>query len=170
MNNDFTKEEKKAFCFGLCSLLIFATIFLLMAFQTQDYKHVDENFYHLNATFARTDGLLVGDTVRMGGVDIGRVVEARLDENFHAVLKLEIKEGLQIPDDSSASIVSSSIMGHKYIEIDSGGSDEYLKDGDQFEQVQPAIVLQEVIDRLIASVDKSKNKEIKQELEDKINE
>ncbi|MBR2299038.1 MAG: MCE family protein [Alphaproteobacteria bacterium] len=158
MNNDFTKEEKKAFYFGLFAIMSFGILFLPMAFKKQDYKHIDENFYHLNATFTRTDGLLVGDTVRMSGVDIGRVVNARLDENFHAVLKLEIKEGIQIPDDSSASIVSSSIMGRKYIEVDPGGSEEYLQDGAQFEQVQPAIVLQEVLNRLIASVgNKNKN-------------
>lgn len=156
MNNEFTREEKRAFCCGLIAIFVFAVIFCLKAFQRQDFKHVDNHLYHLTATFSRTDGLLVGDLVRMGGVDVGRVVDARLNENFHAVLTLEIKEGLNIPDDSSASIVSSSIMGHKYIEIDAGGSDEFLKDGDSFEIVQPAIVLQEVMDRLIALVGNNK--------------
>lgn len=156
MTGEFTKEEKKAFCCGLIAIFVFVIIFCLQAFQQHDFKHVDNHLYHLSATFSRTDGLLVGDLVRMGGVDVGRVIDARLDENFHAVLTLEIKEGLSIPDDSSASIVSSSIMGHKYIEIDAGGSDEFLKDGDSFEIVQPAIVLQEVMDRLIAAVGKKK--------------
>lgn len=158
MVNEFSKEEKKAFWCGLISVFVFAAVFFAMAFQRRDFKHVDDDLYYLKATFSRTDGLLVGDLVRMGGVDVGRVVDARLDENFHAVLTLEIKKGLNIPDDSSASIVSSSIMGHKYIEIDAGGSDEFLKDGDSFEIVQPAIVLQEVIDRLIASVENKTNK------------
>lgn len=161
MTSEFSKEEKKAFWCGLISILVFVAVFCAMAFQRRDFKHVDNNFYHLSATFSRTDGLLVGDLVRMGGVDVGRVVDARLDDNFHAVLTLEIKEGLNIPDDSSASIVSSSIMGHKYIEIDAGGSEDFLKDGDSFEIVQPAIVLQEVIDRLIASVG-SKTDKIKE--------
>ena len=162
MNNEFTKEEKKAFWCGLIAVLAFWGIFCLMAFQRQDFKHVDDHLYHLKATFSRTDGLLVGDLVRMGGVDVGRVIDARLDENFHAVLTLEIKEGLNIPDDSSASIVSSSIMGHKYIEIDAGGSEEFLKDGDSFEIVQPAIVLQEVMDRLIAAVGNKKTDNVKE--------
>lgn len=170
MTDRFTKEEKKAFYCGLLSILGFSTLFLLMAFETKDFEHVDENFYHLNATFTRTDGLLIGDKVRMSGVDVGRVVDAHLDENFNAVLQMEIKEGLQIPDDSSASIVSSSIMGHKYIEIDPGGSEEYLKNDDHFEQVQPAIILQDVLNRLIASVDHSKNKAKKQTVEENENE
>ena len=169
LNNEYTKEEQKAFYCGLISIFIFGTLFALMAFEKKDYKHIDNDFYYLNATFTRTDGLLVGDTVRMSGVDVGRIVDAKLDENFHAVLKLEIKEGLKIPDDSSASIVSSSIMGRKYIEIDPGGSDEYLKEGEQFEQVQPSIVLQEVLDRLIASVP-NKKENLTQDAKDMENE
>jgi len=163
LSNEFTKEEKKAFWCGLISIFVFGMLFCLMAFQRQDFKHVDDNLYHLKATFSRTDGLLVGDLVRMGGVDVGRVIDARLDDNFHAVLTLEIKEGLNIPDDSSASIVSSSIMGHKYIEIDAGGSEEFLKDGDSFEIVQPAIILQEVMDRLIAAVGNKKTDNVKED-------
>lgn len=155
MNDEFTKEEKRSFFYGLASILVFGTVLLFVAFPANDYKHVDEHFYHLKATFTRTDGLLVGDSVRMSGIDIGRVVEAELDDHFNAVMKLEIKDDLKIPDDSSASIVSSSIMGRKYIEIDPGGSEEYLKDGDSFEQVQPAIILQEVVDRLLSSIEAS---------------
>lgn len=155
MSEEFTKEEKRAFLYGLGSVFIFGAVLLFVAFSKSDYKHVDENFYHLNATFTRTDGLLVGDSVRMGGIDVGRVVGAHLDDHFNAVMKLEIKDNLKIPVDSSASIVSSSIMGRKYIEIDPGGFEEYMKDGDSFEQVQPAIILQEVIDRLIALVESS---------------
>ena len=162
MNSHYTKQETKAFYCGLISVLCGIVFFMSMAFRRHDFKHVDDNVYYLNATFTRTDGLLIGDAVRMGGVDVGRVIDARLDENFNAVLTFEIKEGLNIPDDSSASIVSSSIMGHKYIEIDAGGSEEFLKEGDFFELVQPAIILQEVLDRLVAAVDKNKQKQKKE--------
>ncbi len=155
MTDEFTKEEKKAFLYGLTSIFIFITVLLFVALDANDYKHVDAHFYHLNATFTRTDGLLIGDHVRMSGVDIGRVVEAKLNDHFNAVMKLEIKDTIQIPDDSSASIVSSSLMGRKYIEIAPGGSEEYFKDGDSFEQVQAAIILQEVVDRLLATIEAS---------------
>ncbi len=161
MTTEFTKEEKKAFLYGLTTILIFIAAVFFVAFDANDYKHVDEHFYHLNATFTRTDGLLVGDNVRMAGIDIGRVVDAKLDEHFNAVLKFEIKDTIKIPDDSSASIVSSSLMGRKYIEIDPGGSEEYFQDGDSFDQVQPAIILQEVVDRILATIENSqKNKTI----------
>ncbi len=165
MSNEFTREEKKAFCFGLFAFLTFIILFTVMAFSKDGYKHVDENFYYLKASFRRTDGLLVGDSVRMAGIDIGRVVDAKLDEQYNAVLNLEIKDGILIPDDSSASIVSSSIMGKKYIEIEPGGSEEFLKNNDEFSYTQDAMVLQELLDRIIALA-KSKKKKNPQNIEE----
>ena len=69
----------------------------------------------------------------MAGVNIGKVVNARLDDHFHAILTLDVKENVKIPDDSSASIVSSSIMGEKYIEIEPGGS---IRDEEVFKKAE----------------------------------
>lgn len=157
MDTQFTKDERNAFYFGILTILIFSVIFLFMALSTHKYKHIDDDFYHLNASFGRTDGLVIGDKVRMAGIDVGRVVGARLDEHFNAILKLEIIDGLQIPDDSSANIVSNSIMGSKYIEIEPGGSEEFLKDGDQFNYTQDAMILQELLERIVA-IGKAKKK------------
>ena len=65
-------------------------------------------------------------------------------------MKLEIKDTIQIPDDSSAAIVSSGIMGNKYIEIDVGGSEDMLNEGDEFSYTQDAMVIEELVDRIIS--------------------
>ena len=153
----FSPEETKSFNVGILALIIFAVLFCFMAFSGNDYKHIDENFYHINATFGQTDGLLVGDKVRMSGVDIGRVVGAKLDINYNAILKLEIRGDLKIPDDSSASIVSSGLMGSKYIEIEPGGSEDFIENNGEFSYTQDAMVLEELLDRIIA-IGKAKNK------------
>ena len=92
MENKYTPDQSKAFSFGFCAVVAFCFMFFLMAFSKHNYKHIDENFYYLNASFGRTDGLLVGDKVRMAGLDVGRVTSATLDDNFNAILKMEIKE------------------------------------------------------------------------------
>jgi len=158
VQENFSIEETKAFNVGICAIFVFAVLFFFMAFSGHDYKHIDENFYHVNATFGRTDGLLVGDKVRMAGVDIGRVVGAKLDDNYNAILKLEIKSGLNIPDDSSASIVSSGLMGNKYIEIEPGGSLDFIPDNGEFGYTQDAMVLEELLDRIVA-MGKNKTKQ-----------
>ena len=156
MQEKFSVEESKAFKVGICAIVAFATLFLFMTLSDDDYKHVDESFYHINASFGRTDGLLVGDKVRMSGVDVGRIVGATLDKNYNAVLKLEIKSDLKIPDDSSASIVSSGLMGSKYIEIEPGGSEDFIENNGEFSYTQDAMVLEELLDRIIA-IGKAKN-------------
>ena len=162
MQEKFTVEESKAFKLGMCVIVTIGIMFFLMFFSSHDYKHVDEIFYHVNASFGRTDGLLVGDKVRMSGVDIGRVVGATLDENYNAILRLEIKSGINIPDDSSASIVSSGLMGSKYIEIEPGGSEDMLASGDEFAYTQDAMVIEELIDRIIGIGKANRNKSKKQ--------
>ena len=157
MQEKFSSEERKAFNMGICAIIAFAVLFFFMTFSGSDYKHIHNEFYHINATFGRTDGLLVGDKVRMAGVYIGRVIDAKLDENYNAVLKLEIKAGLNIPDDSSASIVSSGLMGNKYIEIEPGGSEDYITNNGEFSYTQDAMVLEELLDRIVA-MGKAKNK------------
>ncbi|MDO5386850.1 MAG: outer membrane lipid asymmetry maintenance protein MlaD [Pseudomonadota bacterium] len=150
MPEKYTSEETKTLKTGLyagLAVVLLCAFFILRgsgAAQTENGR-----YYEVNARFGRTDGLLVGDKVRLAGMDIGRVVNAQLDDHFHAILTLDISEQVKIPDDSSASIVSSGLMGNKYIEIEPGGSPDYLAPGGEFAYTQDAMVLEELIDRII---------------------
>ena len=127
MQEVYTKEETQSFKVGAYVALAILAIIGYKAFTAQEIEHADNgSYYALDARFGRTDGLLVGDKVRLAGVTVGKVVGAKLDEHFNAIMTIEIKEGINIPDDSSASIVSSGLMGPKYIEIEPGGSEDYL--------------------------------------------
>jgi phospholipid/cholesterol/gamma-HCH transport system substrate-binding protein len=146
----YSPEDARYIKIGLCvAITIIALIGCLIATGNK-FEHDDTgNYYPIKATFGRTDGLLVGDKVRMSGLDIGRVTHAELDANFHAILTMEVKESVKIPEDSSASIVSSSIMGAKYIEIEPGGSEDFLSPNDDFTYTQDAMVLEELVGRII---------------------
>ncbi len=146
----YTKEETKNLKVGLAVLGAIILIFLAVILSREDISHKDGGkYYQLYARFNRTDGLLVGDLVRLSGMDIGRVTNAKLDKNFNAILTMEIKDSIKLPDDSSAAIVSSGIMGNKYIEIEPGGSEDMLSQGDEFSYTQDAMVLEELIERII---------------------
>ena len=139
MPEKYTSEETKTLKTGLyagLAVVLLCTFFVLRgtgAAQTENGRS-----YEINARFGRTDGLLVGDKVRLAGMDIGRVVNAQLDDHFHAILTLDISEH-----------VSSGLMGNKYIEIEPGGSPDYLAPGGEFAYTQDAMVLEELIDRII---------------------
>ncbi len=146
----YSKEETKNLKMGLSVMGLILLAFGFILFSRDDITHKDGGkYYQVYARFNRTDGLLVGDLVRLAGMDVGRVVNAKLDENFKAILTLEIKESVLLPDDSSAAIVSSGIMGSKYIEIEPGGSEDMLSAGDEFSYTQDAMVLEELIERII---------------------
>ena len=146
----YTKEEVKTLKMGLSVFGLILAIFLIVVFTRDDIAHKDGGkYYQLYARFNRTDGLMVGDLVRLAGMDVGRVVDAKLDDNFKAVLTLEIRDTIQLPDDSSAAIVSSGIMGNKYIEIEPGGSEDMLQAGSELSYTQDAMVIEELIERII---------------------
>ena len=151
MQEVYTKEETQSFKVGAYVALAILAIIGYKAFTAQEIEHADNgSYYALDARFGRTDGLLVGDKVRLAGVTVGKVVGAKLDEHFNAIMTIEIKEGINIPDDSSASIVSSGLMGPKYIEIEPGGSEDYLAPGSEFSYTQDAMVIEELLDRIVS--------------------
>ena len=146
----YSKEETRylKIGFGVAMGILFIIAFWILA--DNRINHQDAGtYYPLHARFNRTDGLLVGDLVRLAGMNIGKVVDAKLDENYKAILTLEIKDNIKLPDDSSASIVSSGLMGAKYIEIEPGGSEDILESGDEFSYTQDAMVIEELVDRII---------------------
>ena len=146
----FTKEELKNLIIGLCIIGFCLICIMIIKIQKDTWKDAEDSDYSVYATFNRTDGLSIGDKVRLAGVDVGHVDKSVLDEDFRATLTLKIREGTLIPDDSSASIVSSGIMGSKYIEIEPGGSEEYIENEGEFFYTQDAIVLEELVDRIIS--------------------
>ena len=111
--DNFSKDELKNFIIGLCVICVFILGLIIFKIQRNVWKDAEDTDYQIYATFNRTDGLVVGNKVRMSGIDIGRVVNSVLDDDFRATLTLQIKSHIQIPDDSSAAIVSSGIMGNK---------------------------------------------------------
>lgn len=151
MQNTYSKEDTKAFKTGFFAFLLLLILGAYFLYSQQKFDTVDSGkYYKIHARFGRTDGLLVGDLVRLSGVDVGRVIDAKLDKNYNAILTLEIMEKIKIPDDSSASIVSSGLMGPKYIEIDVGSSEDYIEAGGEFEYTQDALVLEELLDRIVS--------------------
>ena len=159
----YSKEETKYLKIGFGMAFAILLIIGFWIFANNRVTHLEEgNYYPVKARFNRTDGLLVGDLVRLAGMNVGKVVDATLDENFKAILTLEVKENVQLPDDSSASIVSSGLMGPKYIEIEPGGSFDMIAPGGEFSYTQDAMVIEELLDRIVgigkANRQKNKNK------------
>ena len=57
----------------------------------------------------------------------------------------------QIPTDSDASIYTQGLLGGKFIGLTAGGADTYLKNNDQIDFTQSAIVLENLIGQMVAN-------------------
>jgi phospholipid/cholesterol/gamma-HCH transport system substrate-binding protein len=100
--------------------------------------------YPLQARFASVGDLKVGDPVRLAGVNVGEVRKITLAE-FAAQAELSLQIGLQLPEDTIASIKSSGLLGDSYVSLSPGGSDRVLAAGAQITHTEPAISITELI-------------------------
>lgn len=109
--------------------------------------------YRLTARFADIGSLKERSPVTMAGVRIGRVAQIGFDrETYQAVVILAIDEGLDvIPEDTYASIHTAGLLGEQYVALSPGGSEVYLRDGDELLHTQSALILEQVIGQLLFS-------------------
>lgn len=151
LEEKYTREETKSLRNGLIAFLtILVAVFITISHNASIKKKNLGRSYNIYASFGRTDGLQVGDVVRMSGVTIGRVIASELDENFNSKLTFAIDSQYKIPTDSSASIVSFGLLGGKYVEIEVGGEEDYIKAGESLSYTQDAMILEELLDRIIS--------------------
>ena len=87
----------------------------------------------------------------VGGVRVGRVAHIDYDnDRFEAVVSLELDSKYdQFPDDTSASIYTSGLLGEQYIALEPGGSEDMLTDGSEIEMTQSALVLEKLVGKFL---------------------
>lgn len=109
--------------------------------------------YTVTARFDNIGGLKVRAPVSMAGVRVGRVSHIGFDnKTFEAVVEMRIDPAYDtLPVDTSASILTAGLLGEQYIGLSPGGSDEHLKEGDELELTQSAMILEQVISRFLFS-------------------
>ena len=116
------------------------------------------NGYQVTAKFQDIGGLTAKSPVRMAGVTIGRVTKISIDsDDYEAVVEMQIfGEHKNLPLDTSATILTSGLLGSQFIGLEPGGDEEYLKEGSRIEYTQPALVLEKLIGRFITSFSNKK--------------
>ena len=107
--------------------------------------------YPVTAHFQNIAGLREKAQVTMAGVQVGRVTRITLDpQSFEARVELTIRpEFDNIPTDSSASILTSGLLGEKYVGLEPGGSPDSLQPGDELMLTQSALVLEKIIGQFL---------------------
>ena len=124
--------------------------FAWLAVKMGDINPFANETYPVTARFTSISGLKEGSTIELAGVVVGKVSGIELDTgDYEAVVQLNIDKQVELQDDSIASIRTAGIIGDKYIKISPGGSDIILEAGDEIEETEPAISLEELVSKYI---------------------
>jgi phospholipid/cholesterol/gamma-HCH transport system substrate-binding protein len=147
------KSRKIEIWVGLFVVITIAA-FLMLALQVSglsNFYSVKEG-YIVKAAFSNIGGLKVRSKVTISGVTVGRVINISLERNdvgeFEALALLMVNHDVaDIPDDSSAKILTSGLLGDNYIEIVPGQSKTYLKEASTIELTSQAVLLEDLISK-----------------------
>jgi phospholipid/cholesterol/gamma-HCH transport system substrate-binding protein len=131
-------------------VLIVAVGFLAFAYSSSQVK--ESGGYELLARFDKIDGLERGSDVRISGIKVGTVVDQTLDpETYRAEVRFSVRDGVRLPADTSAAVVSNGLLGGKYLALVPGGDIEMLEPGDEVTLTQSAVNLEDLIGHMIFS-------------------
>ncbi|HXC27438.1 MAG TPA: outer membrane lipid asymmetry maintenance protein MlaD [Stellaceae bacterium] len=131
-------------------VLVVAALFLFFAYNSSQMRAVKG--YELSANFEHIDGIRDGSDVRISGIKVGSVLSTTLDpKTFLATVKMSVEPDVKLPDDSVAEIVSSSLLGDKYMSLVPGGSDKDIPPGGQVKYTQSSVSLEHLIGQMMFS-------------------
>jgi len=138
-------------------LLLGIAAMLWLATEATNYgMQVGDDTYGVNARFSNVADLKTRSPVKIGGVTVGLIESITLDPiTFEAVVEIQIDNRFSdIPSDTSAAILTSGVLGDRYIGLEPGGAMDPLTDGDQIMITQSAVVLENLISKFLFNTDK----------------
>ncbi len=106
--------------------------------------------YPLTLQFDNIGGLKPRAPVKSAGVVVGRVASIDFDnENYQAKVTLRIDAPYQFPQDTSATILTSGLLGEQYIGLTPGAEERMLQPNDKITMTQSAVVLENLISQFL---------------------
>lgn len=112
--------------------------------------------YAVTARFADAAGLKSGDQVKVAGLEAGRVNSIAIEDGEVEIV-LDVNQGIELPEDSTAEIGVETLLGKKTVSLHAGSSDELLEDGAMIpiERTRTPVELIDVGDRSVELLEAS---------------
>ena len=146
---------KVEFASGIFLLLGIAAL-IWLAMRATDYgQEIGKDTYRSSARFTNVADLRVKSPVKIAGVTVGMVESIVLDPvMFEAVVNMDIATRFnEIPSDTGASVLTSGVLGDRYIGLEPGGALDMLVEGDELFITQSALILEQVIGKYLFNAD-----------------
>jgi phospholipid/cholesterol/gamma-HCH transport system substrate-binding protein len=123
---------------------------VFLTFFSRGGAEATQDGYDLHAIYQSVDGVSVGTDVLLAGIKVGSVSAlGYVPDGHRASVTMRIDKEIQLPLDSVALIISSGMLGGKYIKLEPGGEADVLEPGDYFEYVQGAIIFEELLQKIV---------------------
>jgi phospholipid/cholesterol/gamma-HCH transport system substrate-binding protein len=146
-----TRAPVRDFLVG-CFLLIGIAALWYLSFRVGGLGQGPGGGLTLYATFDEVGGLKTRSPVEIAGVKVGQVKAITLDKDYRARVELDLSPTLELPIDSSASIVTSGVLGDRYVQVQLGGDPQTLKNGEQIGFTESAVILERMLGKFIHNV------------------
>ena len=104
--------------------------------------------YVVYADFPSVGGLKKGATVEIAGVEVGRVQDIAL-VSYRARVTMVVNDGVELQEDTIASVKTKGLIGEKYVRLSPGASNELIAPGGKIREVEPPVDLEELIGSVI---------------------
>ena len=143
------KIRIKKFFYGIIAFIILLNLVLT------EKNRVGKDVNNYFATFNKIDGVSVGTDVVISGIKVGEVKEIFIKDNYPQI-SINVNKNIEISDDSSVSIQTDGLFGKKFLLIEIGGNNVYLKNGEKFSFSEDSIVIEELLGKIILIGEKNK--------------
>lgn len=132
--------------------VIIFTIFLIF-FAIDKLSYIKKSYkdcYKIHGLFANANGIEVGDSVKISGVDIGSITAISLDKaTYVARIDMCVSRDIKLPIDSSALITSSGVVGSKFVNISPGSDTKLILNNGKIEYTQAEASMGGIMDKIL---------------------
>lgn len=102
----------------------------------------------VTAEFSTVAGLKQGANVEIAGVEVGKVDSIDI-RDYKAIVRMRIRRGLRLQEDTIASVRTRGLIGDKYINLSPGASDRLIPPGGKIRETESAVDLEGLIGQFI---------------------
>jgi phospholipid/cholesterol/gamma-HCH transport system substrate-binding protein len=100
------------------------------------------------AEFSTVSGLKQGANVEIAGVEIGKVDSIDI-RDYKAVVRMRVRRGLRLQEDTIASVRTRGLIGDKFINLSPGASDRLIAPGGKIRETESAVDLEGLIGQFV---------------------
>jgi phospholipid/cholesterol/gamma-HCH transport system substrate-binding protein len=129
-------RDRNPILIGIASISVLA-VFTAAAFAVGLF-HILEDTYTVTGVFKDAAGIRGGDTVRVAGVQAGRVVKVKADRvNGNVIIEFVVNREVELGSETRAEVALATLLGTKFLRLSGPVRAPYLGDMPKEKRVIP---------------------------------